>query len=259
MPSDTIVAACIERRSSEIMNLSRARVFLLFAVLAASLGATLSTLSTGEAIAGDPPANKPPAGPTAEQIAARIQSFYSTTKTFSASFTQVYRIKKQGITKRASGKVVFSKPGKMAWTYDDPSGNRVVSDGTTLRAYDRESARMYEQPADRTPYPSALAFLVGQGDLARSFTLRVIEPEKLKFPGGHVLEGIPKDASPAYQRVYFFVDAETAQVRRVVFVDAQANQNRFDFTAPSINTAPEEGAFTLRPPSGTLTVRPQIN
>lgn len=238
------------------MNPSRSRSL----VLALSVLTTASIAAAPwAATAGDPPANKSQSGPTAEQIANRIQTFYANTKTFSASFSQVYRIKKQGITKKATGKVVFLKPGKMSWTYDDPSGNRVVSDGTTLRAYDRESARMYEQPADRTPYPSALAFLVGQGDLTKSFTLRVVEPDKLKFPGGHVLEGIPKDATPAYQRVYFFVDDETSQVRRVVFVDAQANQNRFDFTSPTVNTPPEEGAFTLKPPSGTLTVRPQID
>src|SRR5262245_57468257 len=53
------------------------------------------------------------AGPTAEEIAKRVQAFYDSTKTFKASFTQTYTIKVQNVKKISSGKVTFEKPGKM--------------------------------------------------------------------------------------------------------------------------------------------------
>jgi len=71
-----------------------------------------------------------------------------------------------------------------------------------------------------------------------------------------VLEGTPKDATPAYRKVLLYVDAATAQVRRVLIVDAQGNRNRFDFEAPVVNTKVEPSEFVLVPPPGTQIVKP---
>ena len=48
----------------------------------------------------------------------------------------------------------------------------------------------------------------------------------------------------------------TAQVRRVVVVDAQGNRNRFDFNNPIVNTPVPPSEFTFTPPSGTSVVTP---
>ena len=55
--------------------------------------------------------------------------------------------------------------------------------------------------------------------------------------------------------VKFYVDAATAQVRRVLLVDAQGNRNRFDFLSPTINAKVEPSEFAFVPPSGTQVVR----
>ncbi len=73
--------------------------------------------------------------PTAEDVAARVQKFYDGTKTFRASFKQVYFIKVQNKKKDSKGKVVFEKPGKMSFSYESPNGNRVVSDGKVIKVY----------------------------------------------------------------------------------------------------------------------------
>jgi outer membrane lipoprotein carrier protein len=52
-----------------------------------------------------------------------------------------------------------------------------------------------------------------------------------------------------------YVDAATAQVRRVLLVDAQGNRNRFDFSSPTVNTKVEPTEFTFAPPSGTQIIR----
>ena len=46
-----------------------------------------------------------------------------------------------------------------------------------------------------------------------------------------MLEGVPKEATPAYQKILLYVDANTYQVRRVLLLDAQGNRNRFDFVS----------------------------
>ncbi len=71
-----------------------------------------------------------------------------------------------------------------------------------------------------------------------------------------MLEGTPKEATPAYQKVLLYVDSATSQVRRVLVIDAQGNRNRFDFNNPLVNTPTPPGEFTFTPPNGTQIVKP---
>jgi outer membrane lipoprotein carrier protein len=195
-------------------------------------------------------------GPTAEDIAGRVQKFYDGTATFRATFKQTYTIKVQNVVKVTTGKVTFQKPGKMNWLYDAPNGNRVVSDGTTIKVYEKENEQMYELSVAKSQYPAALAFLMGQGQLTRDFTLRLLDPAQMKFEGGYVIEGTPKDATPAYQKMLLYVDAQTNQVRRALILDAQGNRNRFDFDAPAVNEPVAKGEFDFTPPPGTKVIKP---
>jgi outer membrane lipoprotein carrier protein len=196
------------------------------------------------------------AAPTANEIASRVQTFYNTTRTFQAQFAQTYKVKTYNQTKKSSGKVVFAKPGKMSWTYDAPNGNRVVSDGKTLKVYEKENNQMYEQPVEKSQYPAALSFLMGQGELTKAFDLKLLDAAAMKFEGGFVLEGTPKEATPAYQKALFFVDGPTSQVRRVIILDAQGNQNKFDFKAPVVNANVDDAQFNFTPPPGTQIIHP---
>lgn len=196
------------------------------------------------------------AGPTADEVATRVQKFYDSTKTFKATFKQTYTIKVQNVQKISTGKVTFEKPGKMLWIYDAPNGNRVVSDGQTIKVYEKENEQMYEMPVGKSQYPAALAFLMGKGQLTKDFTMRLLDPAQMKFEGGYVLEGTPKEATPAYQKVLLYVDAQTNQVRRALILDAQGNRNRFDFEAPAVNQPTAKGDFDFTPPPGTKIIKP---
>jgi outer membrane lipoprotein carrier protein len=202
------------------------------------------------------PGESQAAGLSAEEIGRRVQQFYDSTKTFKASFTQTYTIKVQDVKKVSTGKVTFEKPGKMSWTYDAPNGNRVVSDGVTIKVYEKENEQMFETPVKGSQYPAALSFLMGKGQLTKDFSLRLLDPAQMKFEGGYVLEGTPKEATPAYQKMILYVDAQTNQVRRVLILDAQGNRNRFDFSSPAVNQPVPKNEFDFAPPPGTRIVRP---
>jgi outer membrane lipoprotein carrier protein len=218
-------------------------------VLVAALAVTLAALGFVGGVTYAAP-------PTAQDIGTKVQQFYDSTKTFKASFTQTYTIKVQNVKKVSSGKVMFEKPGKMNWTYNAPNGNRVVSDGTTIKVYEKENEQMFETPVKGSQYPAALSFLMGKGQLTKDFTLKLLDAKDMKFEGGYVLEGTPKDATPAYQKVLLYVDAQTFQVRRALILDAQGNRNRFDFSAPVVNQPPAKGEFDFTPPPGTKIIKP---
>jgi outer membrane lipoprotein carrier protein len=219
------------------------------------LGGTAATLATTFLAATVAPRSAL-AAPTAEQVADRVQEFYDQTKTYKASFKQNYTIKSQGVKKESTGKVAFEKPGKMSFTYDQPNGNRVTSDGKIIRVYEKENEQMYETPVQKSQYPAALAFLMGEGKLKKDFNLKLLDPVQLRFEGGYVIECTPKEATPAYQKTLLYVDSATSQVRRVLILDAQGNKNRFEFTDPVVNETLAKGTFDFTPPKGTKIIKP---
>jgi len=227
-------------------------------VLMLALGIPGLTLATGAALPGDALAAPPAAAaaPSASDIAKRVQNFYDGTKTFQAEFTQTYVIKVQNKKKDSKGKVSFEKPGKMSFRYAEPNGNRVVSDGKTIKVYEKANEQMYESKVEKSQYPAALAFLMGQGKLEQDFTLKLLDPATMKFEGGYVLECTPKQVSPAYQKMLLYVDGPTSQVRRALILDAQGNKNRFDFSAPVVNKPIDKTEFEFTAPPGTKIVKP---
>ena len=185
-----------------------------------------------------------------------MQWVYDQSRTFQASFQQLFTVKAYATEKTSSGTVTFEKPGKMLWRYDRPQNNRVVSDGTLMKIYEATNQQMYEQPMEKSQYPAALSFLTGTGKLADSFAFDVVPGDKVAFPGGYALVGTPKEPTPAYSKVMFYVDLGTSQVRRVMIIDGQGNRNRFDFVNPQFNVPIPPDTFRYVPPTGTTIVRP---
>ena len=241
----------------------KSRLLALPLVLAATTLASLGLLEDAGAQAkGPPPPAKPPAAPakapagdpSANDVADRVQNFYDKTKTFKAGFDQLYTVKAYAKQKKSNGHVIFEKPGKMSWRYQN-NGNRVVSDGKLIKVYEKENKQMYESSMEKSQYPAALSFLVGGGNLKKSFKLTKVDAKTFKFEGGYVLMGEPRDPTPAYQRILLYVDAGTYQVRRVLMLDAQGNKNRFDFKAPEVNKKAPPGEFEFKPPPGTQVIK----
>ena len=186
----------------------------------------------------------------------KVQAFYDKTTSFKSEFTQEFYVKSHNMKKQSKGVVTFAKPGKMHWEYAEPKDNRVVSDGATLKVYEAANKQMFEQHVDKSQYPAALSFLVGGGKLDTIFNFELYDGAQMSFPGGQVLVGTPKQPTPAYTKVLFYVDSATSQVRRVLIVDGQGNRNRFDFANPKVNEPVREETFKFVPPNGTQVIKP---
>jgi outer membrane lipoprotein carrier protein len=202
------------------------------------------------------PSPSPPPSSSADQLVASVQALYNTSSTFQSDFEQKFWVKAYNTEKASHGHVTFAKPGKMDWVYADPENNRIVSDGSVIRIYQASDKQMYEEPADKSQYLIAVSFLTGTGKLSDAFDFELFPGDKMKFPGGAVLVGTPKQATPAYSKVLFYVDSATSQVRRVMVIDGQGNRNRFDFVNPKINHPIGPNQFKFTPPPGTSIVRP---
>ena len=161
---------------------------------------TLVCTSVEPAFADAPAAAAAPAPQPQAKVddtVKKVQAFYDRTTSFKSDFVQEFWVKAYNEKKSSSGSVVFSKPGKMSWTYKEPLGNRVVSNGAQLKVYEAANKQMYEQTVDKSQYPAALSFLTGTGKLSETFNFELFPGEKMAFPGGEVLVGTPKVATPA--------------------------------------------------------------
>jgi outer membrane lipoprotein carrier protein len=232
--------------------MSRLPKLVLAALVAAAASVPLVAASDSAAQGTAKPA---PAAQTTAMV-TKVQAFYDKTTSFESEFTQEFFVKSHNVRKQSKGLVTFAKPGKMDWVYEEPKDNRVVSDGAVLRVYEAANKQMFEQNVDKSQYPAALAFLTGDGKLANLFDFELYDGAAMSFRGGQVLVGTPKQATPAYQKVLFYVDTDTAQVRRVLIVDGQGNRNRFDFVNPKVNVPVKEDRFKFTPPPGTQVIKP---
>ncbi|HVA71497.1 MAG TPA: outer membrane lipoprotein carrier protein LolA, partial [Candidatus Limnocylindrales bacterium] len=104
---------------------------------------------------------------TAKDVARAIEAHYRNTKTMTAIFLEKYTSGEAGI-RVESGKVYFSRPGRMRWDYDSPEKKMFLVDGRNVWYYvpaDHTASRTsIKKSSDwRTP----LALLAGTMNLER--------------------------------------------------------------------------------------------
>ena len=203
----------------------------------------------------------------AAAIVGLVQSFYDQTKTLQANFEQTRYTRLYDRYDRASGQVVFKKPGMMRWDYAQPNGQVFVSNGKKLLIYQppeegEKNGQLIERALDEDQLPSAFAFLTGGGDLDEDFEVRLLEHDNAQFKDGHVLQLIPRKPTPNYEQLVFYVRALTTDgkragiVQRVLIIDSAGNRNRFDFSKIKFNRDVSDKRFNYRPPKGTERVTP---
>ena len=203
----------------------------------------------------------------ARQVAALVQSFYDQSTSFQAEFRQQQYTKVYDRTEQANGRVVFEKPGKMRWDYAEPNGQVFVSDGEKLTVYQppeegERHGQVIERPMNEHQLPQAFSFLTGTGRLDRDFRFRLLDARREGFRGGYVLELRPREPTPQYDRVLFFVrimernGQRAGVIQRVLIIDSAGNRNRFDFSSMRFPGDVPDSSFRFRPPAGTRRVQP---
>ncbi len=188
----------------------------------------------------------PNANLTVAQVVARVQAVNAATTTFSADFTQEYFARAYNTTKTSTGHAVFATGGNVDLTYSNPPGNRVVSNGRDECTYEAAQKQLYKQSASQMQ-SSSLAFLSAT-NLSQRFFFQLVPTG---HPNAYMLVGTATAPNAGFAKVILYVDAQTFEVRRVLFVDGQQNRNRFDFTNIQRNVPVKASQFVISAPPGT--------
>lgn len=196
-----------------------------------------------------PPAMAEPT--CAEAIALRVQGYYEAVRDLEARFEQTSEVVTlgggSGSTSTSRGRVVFAKPGRMRWSYEEPEKSLVVTDGKTLWTYDplmKEAQKLEVGQAFLSG--AAIQFLLGEGRILDSFAVSspACEDEQPQ------LELVPLEPA-SYERLFLRVDRKSGLVEETAVVDLLGNVTRVAFRKVRTNRDPKDETFTFEPPEGT--------
>jgi outer membrane lipoprotein carrier protein len=196
-----------------------------------------------------------PAPSCAEEVALRVQRHYDGVRDLSASFEQSTRVATLGVAgeaepMRATGTVVFAKPGRMRWSYEQPEKSLVITDGKELWTYDPGLGEAQRLPVQEGFLSgAAMQFLLGEGDILREFVVRARACDAERA----VLELEPR-APTSYERLVLEVAAPTGRVDASEVTDLFGNATRVAFSDVRTNTNPDEDVFRFAPPKGTRVI-----
>jgi len=212
------------------------------------------------ALAGAGRADEPPASEAtsaacdverAEAVARRVQARYDAIADLRADFVQstesvVMSAGPGAATEASRGRVLFSKPGRMRWTYVEPKESLVVSDGSVLWLHEKGSGQATRLPVSREYLAgAALQFLLGEGDLLAAFEVSPVSC------GAQSVELKLRPREPAsYERLGLTADAETGLVTATSIVDVFGNRTRIEFENVTLDVEPPPGSFDFAPPEG---------
>ena len=210
------------------------------------LGSLLSLLIPLLAAPATPPAN-PSSEAQLSIILDGLERNYNGTKTLDAAFEQSFRNKVFRRTQRSKGRVRFSRPGLMEWSYELPSKRRFVLDGKDLWIHQLDDGQIFvRRNYDGDDLKAALRFLWGEGSLRSSYTISLIRADAQRA----LLKLVPKQPVGYYRFVRLAVDRNTHRVTHSVVVDHRGNENRFAFRKARYNAPLPDHVFRFRAPAG---------
>ena len=180
-----------------------------------------------------------------------IQKQYESVSDLGAAFVQTARSVTLGGAGRTGadtsrGTVVFAKPGKMRWSYEEPEPSLVVSDGKTLWLYDPVHSEVQRTSVtDGYLSGAAIQFLIGEGHMRRDFRVTEISCGE----GAALLELVPR-TDATYEKLRVLADLASGEVRRTTIFDLVGNVTEVTFSDVRTNQHPAEAVFRFEPPDG---------
>lgn len=200
-------------------------------------------------------------GPTAAEVASRVQTFYDSTTGLRVRFAQHYWSSAYRRTTTSRGNLAISRPGRIRFDYTAPSGKVVVSDGSAFTYYEPgeegETGQFWTGAADGTS--AALGFLTGTARLDRDYRFALVASASGDPANSDVLELTPRRADPHVARIRLYVsntEATAGVVLRVSIRDHEDNWNRFDFSGFEFPDSIAASTFRYTPPSGAREITP---
>jgi len=182
--------------------------------------------------------------PAAASTLDQLRAFIRTTHSATADFTQTVLDQQLTTLQRASGTLVFSRPGKFRWQYQTPYPQLIVGDGDKLWLYDQQLKQVTVRKLGQALGSTPAALLAGDGAIEQYFHLKDLG----KNGALDWLEATPKQNTGSFASIRLGFRGDMLAVMELHDHFGQTTIIRFhDFRRnPPINPA----MFRFTPPPG---------
>jgi outer membrane lipoprotein carrier protein len=211
--------------------------------------------------------------PRAAAAARALEARYHDAKTLQAIFLERYSDSRQGL-QAESGKVYFSRPGRMRWEYEAPEQKLFISDGKTVWFYVPSDHTVTRAPIKQsTDWRTPLALLTGKAKLSQlcqSLDLSAESPgaqgnvvlrcrprgEKAKAKGspGDNLDGSIAPVDDQFDEVLLEVDPEGGELADIRVLQPGGIELEYRFGNWRENVPLAESLFQFQAPPGVAIV-----
>jgi len=185
-----------------------------------------------------------------QEVLNEIQNRYEKTNDLEAGFLQEYVGKVMQRPQRGEGKVYFKKKGMMRWDYRIPN-QKLISNGLTLWYYQADENQVFVSDVSKVlKEKTPLAFLAGEGDLSRDFTLLNLNEAVSQKEESLVLELVAKEPNAGLSKLTLTVDKKTYYVVQADVFDGLGNVTRTRFMDIKTNVNLPNSLFHFAIPPG---------
>ncbi len=196
-----------------------------------------------------------------------IQKFYDTAFAIDAIFIQEATIKSVNKVQTSRGKVYFKKPGKMAWIYEEPTRQKIITDGLTLWMYFPENNQVIKNRTNQAfMSETPQNFLSGLGNIKKDFIVNFVPPV-FDTEKNVLLEFIPRTQQQAWTKIFatarpvVYNGQNLYHIIQTTIHDRFGNLNKISFY--NINAYSKDQAFSIPdsifefiPPAGVRIIEP---
>ena len=197
------------------------------------------------------------------EVVKRLQSRYEKTKDLQADFTQKTTIEGFERPMTSSGKVYIKKPGRLRWTYLEPSAEDIYVDRDDVKVYVPEHkqvlvGKLTHMAASRAP----LELLQGAAKLDASFDAEPTSGKSRGVGGIRLVTLVPKSqesqAHGTVQKIVVEVFPKTYFIRSLSLYEVSGNVSNFEFSSLQSNLGLDDDLFVPKFPPDVEVVKAPV-
>lgn len=196
-------------------------------------------------------------GGSVDASIARAQSAWAKVKTLRASFHQSITNPITGSAMESQGTLQQRKPNKLAITFTQPAGDRIVADGKFVWVYLQSATPGQVVKLANTDVGAASTDLIGQFLTTPRAKYDVVDAGSHKMNGrtarALVLTAKSGERLP-FIRAKVWVDSADALIRQFESTDANGITRTVKITTLSPNASVKDDAFIFKVPTGVRIV-----
>jgi outer membrane lipoprotein carrier protein len=168
-------------------------------------------------------------------------------KAFIADFSQVSKLKVLEIDETASGKAMFSFPGKMKWEYFEPQQHQIITNGKMLWIYRPDLNQVIIGDAENFfKQGGGGAFLSDISIIKEKYIISIKENRETSFK----LYLIPKEKTPEIQSILILVSKKDYNIKKVITSNIYEDTIELEFNNIEFKTI-EDSIFEFSLPENT--------